>query len=153
MVEALEAPQEDDVSLAYELKTHKNIHSNHSYKLLQLEKGFAQISINAQKSEMVDQNGIVYDGSIFSAANFCAMAAVNEAKMFLISAKVDFLNPIEQEDQEVIFEARARSNISGKKNIDVIAKVNDIIVFQGDFVAMKLDNKSLIKSNKKEPTK
>lgn len=153
MVEALEAPQKDDVSLSYELKTHKNIHSNHAYALMQLDKGFAKISFNSKKSETVDQEGVVYDGSIFSAANFCAMAAVNEEHTFLIGAKVDFLNPVEAKDQEVVFEAHAKSNISGKKNIDVTGKVNDITIFQGDFVAMKLDNKSLIKSTKNETTK
>jgi hypothetical protein len=76
------------------------------------------------------------------------MAAINEEHTFLISANIDFLNQINIEDEEVIFEARAKANISGKKQIEVQGKVKDITVFLGDFVAMKLDNKSLIKPNK-----
>ena len=147
MSEALEV-KKDNLSLASELNSHKNIYANHSYTLLELSNGYAKTSINSQKSETVDKENIVYDGSIFSAANFCAMAAVNEEHTFLISANIDFLNQINTEDEEVIFEARAKSNISGKKQIEVQGKVNDITVFLGDFVAMKLDKQSLIKSTK-----
>ena len=147
MSEALEV-KKDNQSLISELNSHKNIYANHSYQLLELSHGYAKTSINSQKSETVDQENIVYDGSIFSAANFCAMAAVNEEHTFLISANIDFLNQINTEDEEVIFEARAKSNLSGKKQIEVQGKVNDITVFIGDFVAMKLDNQSLLKSTK-----
>ncbi|HIP02407.1 MAG TPA: hypothetical protein EYG75_02715 [Campylobacterales bacterium] len=140
--------EKDDLTLASKLNSHKNIHTNHSYKLLELSEGYARTSINSQKSETVDKENIVYDGSIFSAANFCAMAAVNEEHTFLISANIDFLNQVNTEDEEVIFEARAKSNISGKKQIEVQGKVNGITIFLGNFVAMKLDNKSLIKSTK-----
>jgi acyl-coenzyme A thioesterase PaaI-like protein len=140
--------EKDDLALAGELKTHKNIHTNHSYKLIELSDGYAKTSINSKKTETVDKENIIYDGSIFSAANFCAMAAINEEHTFLISANIDFLNQINIEDEEVIFEARAKANISGKKQIEVQGKVKDITVFLGDFVAMKLDNKSLIKPNK-----
>ncbi len=145
MSEVLEV--EENITLSSELKTHKNIQSNHSYKLLKLDEGYARVQIDSKQSEKVDNQNIVYDGSIFSAANFCAMAAINEGDTFLISANIDFLNPVSSEDKEVVFEAYASSNISGKKNVQVVGKVNDITIFQGDFVAIKLDNKSLIKPN------
>ena len=144
MSEVLEVAK-DDITLASELNSHKNIHTHHSYKLIELSEGYAKISINSKKSETVDKENIIYDGSIFSAANFCAMAAVNEEHTFLVSANIDFLNQVNTEDEEVIFEARSSSNISGKKQIEVQGKVNGITVFLGDFVAMKLANKSLIK--------
>jgi len=140
--------EKDDLALAGELKTHKNIHTNHSYKLIELSDGYAKTSINSKKTETVDKENIIYDGSIFSAANFCAMAAVNEPHTFLISANIDFLNQVNKEDEEVIFEAHASSNLSGKKQIDVQGKVNDIVIFKGDFVALKLDNNSIIKTTK-----
>ena len=147
MSEVLEV-ENSDLSLSGELNSHKNIHSHHSYKLLELSEDYAKISMNSKKSETVDHEDIIYDGSIFSAANFCAMAAVNKKHTFLISANIDFLNQINRDDEDVIFEAHAASNISGKKQIEVSGKVNDITIFQGDFVAMRLDNKSLIKSTK-----
>lgn len=147
MGEVLEI-EEENITLSNELKTHKNIHLNHSYKILELEDGFAKVSINSKKSEQVDDEGIVYDGSIFSAANFCALVAVNIKHIFLISAKVEFLNPVKLEDEDVIFEATASVNSSGKKNISVTGKVNDITIFSGDFVAMKLDSQSIIKPSR-----
>jgi acyl-CoA thioesterase len=145
MSEVLE--KQEKITLSSELKTHKNIQSNHSYKILTLDEGYARVKISSKHSEKVDNQNLVYDGSIFSAANFCAMAAINEKEIFLIGANVDFLNPVSGEDEEVIFEAKAISNISGKKNVQVVGKVNDITIFQGDFVAIKLDNQSLIKAN------
>ena len=138
----------NDALLSSELKSHKNIHVNHSYKLLELSEGYAKTSIDSQKSETVDGEDTLYDGSIFSAANFCAMAAVNEPHTFLISANIDFFNQVNKKDEEVIFEAHASSNLSGKKQIDVQGKVNDITIFRGEFVALKLDNNSIIKSTK-----
>ena len=147
MSEVLEV-ENSDITLTGELQTHKNIHTHHSYKLLELKEDYAKIAINSKKSETVDNENIIYDGSIFSAANFCAIAAVNKKNTFLISANIDFLNQVNTDDEDIIFEAHAASNISGKKQIEVTGKVNDITVFQGDFVAMKLDNQSLIKSIK-----
>ena len=144
MSEVLEVDKED-LALSGELNSHKNIHTHHSYKLLALSENYAKISINSQKSETVDKENIIYDGSIFSAANFCAMASVNQEHTFLISANIDFLNQVNTEDKDVIFEAHSASNISGKKQIKVQGKVNGITVFLGDFVAMKLDSKSQIK--------
>ncbi len=145
MGEVLEA--DDNITLSSELKTHKNIQASHSYKILKLDDGYAKVKIDSKHSQKVDNQNLVYDGSIFSAANFCAMAAINEEETFLIGANVDFLNPVSSEDEEVIFEAYASSNISGKKNVQVLGKVNNITIFKGDFVAMKLDNQSLIKAN------
>lgn len=138
----------DELELTHALKSHKNIHTNHNYRLLELAKDWAKISINPRKSETVDKESQLYDGSIFSAATFCAMAAVNQERTFLISANVDFLNTVDKTDEEMIFEATASSNISGKKQIEVVGKINDIAVFSGNFVAMKLDTKSLIKNDK-----
>jgi len=147
MSEVLEV-ENSDLTLSGELNSYKNIHTHHAYKLIELKEDYAKIAINSKKSETVDHENIIYDGAIFSAANFCAMAAINQKHTFLISANIDFLNQINTDDDDVIFEAHAASNISGKKQIEVIGKINDITVFQGDFVAMKLDNQSLIKSTK-----
>ena len=144
---------ESDISLTGELRTHKNIHTNHSYNLIELSENYAKISIKAKNSESVDDKNTIYDGSIFSAANFCAMAAINDEDSFLISANIDFLNQITKDDEDIIFEAKARVNTSGKKQIEVSGKINDISVFYGDFVTIKLDAKSVIKTKKKEDIK
>lgn len=135
----------NDIGLSNDLKTHKSIHTNHGYNLLKLGDGYAKISIDTNKSETVENN-MIYDGLLFSAANFCAMAAINEEHSFLLSANIDFLNQVSSSDEDIIFEAHAKNNISGKKRIDVNGKVNDITIFNGNFTAIKLENSSLIKS-------
>ncbi len=146
MVEDLE--KEESISLQNRLQTHKNIQANHSYKLLELNDGYAKISLNTKESESVDNQNYVYDGSLFSAANFCAMAAVNKEGAFLLSAKIDFLSPLKIEDSEAVFEAKATTNLSGKKSITVIGKVNDIVFFSGEFVSINLNHQSVIKPTK-----
>ncbi len=150
MSEVLEEIESSDITLTGELKTHKNIHKNHSYNLIELSENYAKISIKSKNSESVDEKSIIYDGSIFSAANFCAMAAINDEDSFLINANVDFLNQINRDDEDIVFEARANTNSSGKKHIEVLGKVNNIAVFSGNFVTIKLDSRSVIKKKKKE---
>ncbi len=127
------------------LQTHLKIQENHSYELLTLQNGFARVKLQTKLTERIDDTPYVYEASIFSCANFCAIAAVNEKDIHLISAKVEFLNPIKTEDEEVIFEATATTNSSGKKQIEVIGMVRGIVVFESSFVTLKLDHKSLLR--------
>ncbi len=142
----MEATQEQEVSqINKELQTHQKIQTNHTYELLTLDENFARVKLLTRFTEKVDDTSYVYPPAIFSCANFCAMAAINEPKNHLISSCVDFFNPIREEDEEIIFEATATTNSSGKKQVDVIGLVKDIIVFEASFVTIKLDQKSLIK--------
>jgi acyl-CoA thioesterase len=140
----LEEERTNDVLL-----THIKIQENHSYEILTLQPGFARVKLLTKLAERIDETRYLYEASIFSCANFCAVAAVNEKQNHIISAKVDFLNPIKVEDEEIIFEATATTNSSGKKQIDVIGTIKDIIVFESSFVSLKLDKKSLLKEESK----
>jgi len=127
------------------LKTHIKIQQNHSYEILTLESGFARVKLQTKLAEKIDDTPYIYEASLFSCANFCAVAAVNEKQSHLISAKTEFLNPVKTEDEEIIFEATATTNSSGKKQIEVVGLIKDIVVFESSFVTLKLDRKSLLK--------
>ena len=129
-----------------ELRTHQKIQTNHAYELLTLEENFARVKLLTKLTEKVDDTAYVYPPAIFSCANFSAMAAINEKGNHLINSKIDFLNPIKEEDEEIIFEATATTNSSGKKQIEVVGLVREMIVFEGSFVTIKLDQKSLLKN-------
>ncbi len=131
------------------LQTHIKIQENHSYELLTLQPNFARVKLLTKLAEKIDESDYIYEASIFSCANFCAVAAVNEKQNHLIGAKVEFLNPVKLEDEEIIFEATATTNSSGKKQIEVIGSVKGIIVFESSFVSLKLDKKSLLKEEAK----
>ncbi|OQX74872.1 MAG: hypothetical protein B6D59_01000 [Campylobacteraceae bacterium 4484_4] len=129
----------------YTLHTHKSILQNHGYELLALFQGHAKIRFKAGSGEILPSRKTLYEGSIFTCANFAAIAAVNIEEMFVISAKNAFLNPI-KEDEEVIFEANVTTNSSGKKEVSVKGSVNDLEVYQGEFVLMKLDERSILQT-------
>ncbi len=127
------------------LQTHLQIMENHSYEIRSLKSGFAKVALKTKLTEKIDDTTYVYEASIFSCANFCAMAAVNTKGNHLISAKADFLAPIKITDEEVIFEATATTNSSGKKHVKVIGTLNDLVVFESSFITLKLDGKSIVK--------
>ena len=127
------------------LRTHIKIQENHSYELLTLQPNFARVKFLTRLAETIDDSDYIYEPAIFSCANFCAAAAVNKRQSHIIGAKAEFLNPVKLEDEEIIFEATATTNSSGKKQIEVIGSVKGIIVFESSFVSLKLDKKSLLK--------
>ena len=100
--------------------------------------------INADTCERVKESGLIYDGVLFSAATFAATAAINEKNMFLIGVNIDLLNPVKEHD-DIIFDATVHNSSSGKKIVKVRAKINGIEFMHGDFILLKLDEKSLIK--------
>ena len=136
--------QERERSAKIYLQTHKNIQEHYSYTILSLEKNFARIRAQFQQSPTISEQGLVFDGSIFMAANFSAIAAINQPNTIIVNAKTSFYTPIKKEDT-VIFEASTKTNNSNKKEVSVIGMINDITVFQGEFTTIKLDNKSLVK--------
>ncbi len=144
MEEALLEEVEEEIVEIKKLNTHTNIQTNNAYNILALTDNHATIMIDATTCEKVKESGLIYDGVIFSAATFAATAAVNEKNMFLIGVNIDLLNPVKEEDN-IIFEANVHHTSSGKKVVDVVAKVNDITFMQGEFILLKLDEKSLIK--------
>ena len=132
-----------------QLITHTSVCENHSYEVIALEPGFAKVRFQTRLAEKIDKTSYIYEASIFSCANFAAIAAINEPQNHLISARVDFLNPIQAEDEEVIFEATASTNSSGKKEVQVAGFVKGITVFESRFVTLKLDKKSILKEEPK----
>ena len=144
MEEAVLEHEEEEVVEIQKLNTHTNILKNNAYTILALSKNHATIKVAAQSCERVKESGQLYDGGILSAATFAATAAINEKNMFLIGVNVDFLNPI-KEEEDIIFTADVHVTSSGKKMVQVEAKVHDIAFMRGDFMLLKLDEKSLIK--------
>jgi acyl-CoA thioesterase len=136
--------REEEIVEIQNLNTHTNILKNNAYKILELSKNHATIALSSDNCERVKESGLIYDGGLLSAASFAATAAINEKNMFLIGVNMDFLNPI-KEEEDIIFEADAQITSSGKKVVHVVGKIHDIVFMQGDFMLLKLDEKSLIK--------
>ena len=127
------------------LQTHQYINQNLSGSLVLLEQNYAKISLKTTAQMAVDEYDLIHGGFIFAAADFGAMAAINDPYVILSGAQTDFYAPVKAGD-EVIFEAKSRYNDSRKRVVDVIGTVNEIKVFEGQFDAVVLE-KHILKSN------
>jgi len=144
MEETVLEREEEEILQTLNLNTHENVLKNNAFTIKLLHPNHAIIMIDSARCERVNDTPQIYDGVLFSAATFAATAAVNEEKMFLIGVHIDFLNPVKEEG-EILFEAKANVTSSGKKVVDVRGSINGIEFMQGDFMLLKLDEKSLIK--------
>jgi len=114
------------------LKTHTRINQALSGEMLKLEVGYVEVRLTTSEEMLADDMGLIHGGFIFSAADFAAMAAVNEKNVVLVASDCQFLSPVKLYD-EVNFVARVRHKEGRKRNVHVIGKVHDIKVFEGEF--------------------
>jgi acyl-CoA thioesterase len=136
-----------------ELKTHILIDRTLSGEILELSENYAKVRLETTKTMVADNEGLIHGGFIFSAADFAAMAAVNEPYVVLASAQVDFLAPIEYGDS-VEFEAFVKHKDSRKRVVDLIGRTLDVKVFEGKFTTVVLQDHVLdlkLKQKRKLP--
>lgn len=120
------------INQATTLNTHEKINNVYSGELLQIEQGYAKVALETTDAMRADDVGLVHGGFIFSAADFAAMAAVNEPNVVLASCSCAFLAPARVGDT-VVFEAKEHQKEGRKRNVTVRGFVHDIKVFEGEF--------------------
>ncbi len=133
--EAVE-PEEDAVVL---LQTHERIDQSLCGDIDILKRGYAKVELDTNESMRADDVGLVHGGFIFSAADFAAMAAVNERNVVLAAASCQFLAPVRVGDM-VTFEAFERQKEGRKRSVYVVGTVLEIKVFEGEFKTVVTDN-------------
>ncbi len=79
-----------------------------------------------------DERGLVHGGFTFGAADFAAMAAVNDENVVLVEATSRFLAPVVVGDV-VVFEATITKKEGKKAWADVKGLVEGKVVFEGNF--------------------
>jgi len=120
------------------LHTHELINRVYSGDLVELKDGFAKVSLLTNEEMRVDSLGLVHGGFIFCAADFAAMAAVNDPNVVLSGATTSFLSPVRVDD-EVIFTAKVRHKDGRKREVNVTGHVLDIKVFEATMKTVVLD--------------
>lgn len=114
------------------LNTHERINTVYSGEIVKLQSGYAKVSLETVEVMRADEVGLVHGGFIFSAADFAAMAAVNEPNVVLASCNCLFLAPVRVGDI-VTFEASEHQKEGRKRNVSVKGFVHEIKVFEGEF--------------------
>jgi len=127
------------------LRTHELINSRYSGDLDEIKDGYAKVSLITNDDMRADTYGLVHGGFIFCAADFAAMAAVNDPNVVLASSASTFLSPVRVGDQ-VIFEAKVRHKDGRKREVIVIGSVLDIKVYEANFKTVVLE-KHVLKLN------
>lgn len=127
-LEINEYRSKDDVLL----HTHERINQELCGEIEKLEQGFVKLKLVTVPEMVVDSTGLVHGGFIFSAADFAAMAAVNEKNVVLVASDCQFLSPVKFGDI-VNFTAKVRHKEGRKRNVHVTGNVLEIKVFEGEF--------------------
>lgn len=114
------------------LKTHDKINHDLCGEIQKLEVGFVKLKLVTNHEMIADSQSLIHGGFIFSAADYAAMAAVNEKNVVLVASDCQFLSPVKFGDI-VNFVAKVRHKEGRKRNVHVTGHVLDIKVFEGEF--------------------
>ena len=134
------------------LKTHLKFNPKFG-RLLEISDEGAKVILETTEEMAVDEEGLVHGGFIFGAADFCAMATVNEP--YVVLARVsncEFLAPVEVGD---IVEFNGKILLKDKRKVDVSVEgyLEQIKVFEGLFGCVVLDKHVLKKKEEDKKTK
>jgi acyl-coenzyme A thioesterase PaaI-like protein len=121
------------------LKTHLAINQSLCGQLISVDEGMAVVKINTTAEMVVDDHQLVHGGFIFGAADYAAMAAVNDPNVVLGSAEVKFLKPSKSGDS-VLLKAKVVETKGKRRRVDVEG-VDEagITIFSGIFICFVLE--------------
>lgn len=100
--------------------------------------GKASVLLEITGKMVLDKQGLVHSGYLFSSAAYCALLAVNEPNGIIIGSEVKFLAPIEL-GNEILFSAEALQEDTKKREVKVEGFVLDIKIFDAIFYIAVFD--------------
>ena len=121
-----------------EPRTHLQADPRFCGTVVELGEGSARVALEAIDSIVVDAQGLVHGGFVFSLADYAAMLAVNEPNVVLGAAETRFLKPVRRGDR-LIASARTIDAVGRKHQVRVEATVNSEKVFEGTFTCFVLE--------------
>jgi acyl-coenzyme A thioesterase PaaI-like protein len=127
-----------------ELKTHLKFNPKFG-RLVEITENGAKVILETTEDMAVDDEGLVHGGFTFGAADFCAMAAVNEPYVVLVRVtNCEFMAPVKVGDV-VEFTGEIILKEKRKVEVKVIGTLNEIKVFEGTFGCVVLEHHVLKK--------
>ncbi len=122
-----------------QLNTHLKLNNELNGNIIELRENYAKVEQKTTSLMIADSLGLIHGGFTFSAADFAAMACINDPFVVLGKSEVQFLAPIRL-GQTVIYEAKLLENEGKKSTVEVIARVEEKEVFRGIFLTVTLGN-------------
>ena len=113
-------------------------------RLVELKEDSAKVILEATEEMAVDEEGLIHGGFTFGAADFCAMATVNEPFVVLVRSQSEFMAPVKVGDV-VEFVSEVLMKEKRKQEVKVTGYLNEIKVFEGIFGCVVLDKHVLRK--------
>lgn len=135
--EGIVLPEEEN-PLRNEIKTSPAIKIGLSGVVTELKKNHAKTRLYTSEDMVVDKEGLIHSGLIISAANYAALAAINEEFCITISTRISLFGPAKLGDV-IEFEANAHFDESRKREARVTGYIKDIKVFEGTFGLVLLE--------------
>jgi len=120
------------------LDTHQAVNRDLCGEIMKMKTGYVETRLMTTSEMVADDEGLIHGGFVFGAADYAAMAAVNEKNVVLVACDSQFLSPVKFGD-EVDFIAKVRHKEGRKRNVHVTAYVMDIKVFDGEFKTVVTD--------------
>lgn len=121
------------------LKTHLSINQSLCGHVLSIDDGTATVRIDTTATMIADDYNLVHGGFIFGAADYAAMAAVNDPNVVLGSAEVKFLKP-SRSGYSVTLVARVAEVNGKRRRVDVEGvDASGAKVFTGTFTCFVLE--------------
>jgi acyl-coenzyme A thioesterase PaaI-like protein len=127
-----------------ELKTHLKFNKKFG-QLIEIGEDSAKVRLEATEEMAVDEEGLIHGGFTFGAADFCAMATVNDPFVVLVRSQCEFMAPVKI-GNIVEFVSETILKEKRKYEVKVIGYLNEIKVFEGLFSCVKLDKHVLKRS-------
>ncbi|KAA6224697.1 MULTISPECIES: hypothetical protein [unclassified Campylobacter] len=124
------ATQEDITRVKSELLVCPELNTAVSGTIIELSKNHAKSVLITAPDMIVDDQGLVFDGYIFAAANYVAQAAINKEYSVLIGSRCFFYAPLKLGD---VLELEAHAlfdETSKKRDVRVVGHVKEIKVFE-----------------------
>lgn len=121
-----------------ELETHLKLDRSLNGKVVVLEKNYAKIALTTTANMASDEEGLIHGGFLFCAADFAAMAAVNDPFVVLAKSETKFLGPVEVGDT-VLFEGKIVEDSGRKQSVEVVGMLDEKKVFAGTFYTVILE--------------
>ncbi|MCS6957515.1 MAG: PaaI family thioesterase [Aquificaceae bacterium] len=117
------------------LRTHLKIDRSLSGEVVEISEGYAKLRLKTDHRMVADETGLIHGGFIFSLADFCAMATVNEPTVVLAQASMKFIKPVILGD-EMEAEGRLIRSEGKKRWVQVEVKRKGEKVAEGEFLCV-----------------